>query len=401
MAGKFGEIVALITGIGTIVGGTLTACKWYAKRHADIMHFKHYCEQNFFYFKKFAGKLVKKCVSRPLPDSRFINYDLALKNGYYANDVHEVSLRFETEVLPYGLPYKMEVDYVKDPASRIQIKDSSLSGRFEMDAALRADTEAVLKEFLTAKPKTTDGPTLRMKSFTKSDDSTYVCELQASSYFDQVRTNLTLDVPYRLGETVRIADLGENGHLKDLSDSIMANTVGVSAIWVMECPNQDKDNRLRFFLRPRRGDNGVFTDMLGTISGVVEYPASKTFETPWLEDYLMKEIRREFYQESGFNGYIKDNSLSEDVVQIIPLAFMRELTRGGKPQFFFAITTPYVPERVISKYFKMSFNGREEFYSDFRSRFLVYNLSPETMTNMVLAYKYIQRNQKLNYIDFA
>lgn len=65
------------------------------------------------------------------------------------------------------------------------------------------------------------------------------------------------------------------------------------------------------------------------------------------------------------------------------------------------IVTPYVPERVLSKYFKISYNGKEEFYSDMRSRFMMYGLSPETMTNLILAYRYIQRNQRLDYVDFS
>ena len=399
--GVFGDILAVIASVGSVVGGTCTAFRWYRRKHDDVLYFKHYCEQNFMYFKSFVDKLVYKTISRPLPDSRFINYDLALKNGFYANDVMKVDARFGSDVQSYQIPYKSEIDYLADPQARILIEDSRISGRFTMDPQLTADTDVALNKFLKVKPNTTDGPTMRMKSFVKDGDSTYRCVLQAASYFDQVRTNLTLDEPFSLGETVRIADLGTEGHLKDLSESIMANTIGVSAVWVMECDDKGKNDRLRFFLRPRRGTTGVFTDMLGTISGVVEPPVDGAFEETSLEDYLMKEIRREFYQESGFNRYLADNSLSEEVVKICPLAFMRELTRGGKPQFFFMIVTPYVPERVLSKYFKISYNGKEEFYSDMRSRFMMYGLSPETMTNLILAYRYIQRNQRLDYVDFS
>ena len=86
---------------------------------------------------------------------------------------------------------------------------------------------------------------------------------------------------------------------------------------------------------------------------------------------------------------------------MIPLAFTRELARGGKPQFFFAINTPYVDEKHVAECFEMSFNGKEEFYNDLRSRFVMYKLSPETLTNLLLTYKYLQRKQKLDYIDLC
>lgn len=402
MLGDFwGEILAAIASAGTVLGGAYTTVKWYRRRHSSVVYFKYYCEHSFFYFKSFVNKLVHKSISRPLPDGRYINYALAIKNRFYAKDVTSVRLRFLSKVILYQLPYKEEIDYIASPDSRIFIKNPVLYERFELSEELRNLTDPILENFISEKPNTTDGPALRMQSFFKLDDYKYQCNLQLASYFDQVRTNLTLDVPIQFDETVRIADLGKDRSVRDLSESIMANTIGVSAVWFIEDRNGDKNNRLRFFLRPRRKTTGVFTDMLGTISGVVEPPANNVFTEGTLEEYMIKEIRREFYQETGYDLYMRDNSLTEDDVTIIPLAFMRELTRGGKPQFFFAITTPYVTERAMSKYFKLSYNGREEFYSDIRSRFMMYKLSPETMVNLMLTYKFIQRKQNLEYIDFS
>lgn len=152
---------------------------------------------------------------------------------------------------------------------------------------------------------------------------------------------------------------------------------------------------------PRRKTTGVFTDMLGIISGVVEPPADGVFLEKTLEEYVEKEIRREFYQETGYAKYMERRGLDETCVSIFPLAFARELTRGGKPQFFFAINTPYIDEKEMADFFELSFNGQEEFYNDFRSRFVMYRLSPETLSNLLFAYSYIQRKQKLGYIDLS
>lgn len=397
----FGDILGVIASVGSIAGGSYTTYRWYMRKHSNIIYYKKYCEYNFLYFKSFVNKLIYKNISKPLPDGRFINYDLALKNGSYANDVETVNLKFSSKIIKYLLPYKREIDYIIDSDSKIQITGNQLLERFELEKELKDSTDPVLKEFISAKPTTTDGPAIRMKSFVKVNENTYQCELQQASYFDQVRTNLTLDVPIKFDETVRILDMDSSKRLKDLSESVMANTIGVSAIWFTECRNIDKSDRLRFYLRPRRESTGVFSNMLGTVSGVVEPPPNNIFTESTLEEFMIKEIRREFYQETGYDHYLHEHSMSEETVKIIPLAFMRELTRGGKPQFFFAINTPYATERELAKYFKLSYNGKEEFYSDFRSRFVIYNLSPETMVNLMLTYKYIQRKQNLPYIDFA
>lgn len=395
------DILEVLTGSVAVVTAGYSSYRWLKRRSSVFLFFKRYCERRFFYFRSFVNKLIQKNISRPLPDGRFINYALALRNGFYAKDVAAVKLKFFNKTVDYQMPYKIIHNYITDPESRILIKGGDSSERFVMDAKIKSLTDPVLNEFLSLKPNTTDGPALRMKSLSVLEDGNLQCELQNASYFDQVRTNLTLDVPLNFEDTIRIIDLGEQNSLKEFSDSIMANTIGVSAVWFTECPNVDKDNRLRFFLMPRRKTTGVFTDMLGIISGVVEPPADGVFLEKTLEEYVEKEIRREFYQETGYAKYMERRGLDETCVSIFPLAFARELTRGGKPQFFFAINTPYIDEKEMADFFELSFNGQEEFYNDFRSRFVMYRLSPETLSNLLFAYSYIQRKQKLGYIDLS
>ena len=91
--------------------------------------------------------------------------------------------------------------------------------------------------------------------------------------------------------------------------------------------------------------------------------------------------------------------MSESVVEVVPLMFVRELIRGGKPQFFFLIVTPEISESQLMPFFKKSYNGTEEFRSAIDSRMFNYSLSPETQTNLIYALRYIQRNHHLDFID--
>ena len=395
------DILEIVTGVGAVGAATLGSYKWLKRRSSVFLFFKKYCEHRFFYFRSFVNKLIQKNIAHPLPDGRFINYSLALRNGFYAEDVTSVRLKFFSRLVDYQMPYKIEIDYISDPDTRLFISKGQCFDRFRLDDNLLALTEPILNEFLMEKPNTTDGPALRLKSITKDKSGSWLCELQRASYFDQVRTNLTLDIPLNFEDTMRILDLSDVRGLKSLNDSVMANTIGVSAIWFTQCPNEDKHDRIRFFMMPRKKTTGVFSDMLGTISGVVEPPVNDIFDVETLEDYAVKEIIREFYQETGYDKYMEQKELTESCFSVIPLAFTRELARGGKPQFFFAINTPYVDEKHVAECFEMSFNGKEEFYNDLRSRFVMYKLSPETLTNLLLTYKYLQRKQKLDYIDLC
>ncbi|MDE5691227.1 MAG: hypothetical protein K2I13_03285, partial [Alistipes sp.] len=221
-----------------------------------------------------------------------------------------------------------------------------------------------------------------------------------ASYFDQVRTNLTLDVPLAdCQDTMRVLDLTEYHSLKPFSESLLANTIGISAIWYTKHPHGDKSDRLQFFLKPRRSSVGIFAKMMGTVSCVMEPPPNNSFADKTLEEYAAQEILRRFYYETGFNLYMQDHQLTENCINIIPLAFTRELARGGKPQFFFLLETPYISDKNLSKYFRKSFNGRRDFRNGLFSRMLTYCLSPETFTNFLFAFRHLQRNRHLDYID--
>ncbi len=349
----------------------------------------------------FVKNVIIRSIGQPHGESRFIDYDSALNKGYYRLDVLKVKVKLPRGVEEVELPYKEEINYIDSPNSRITIRGGHIDTIFDIGDKYRALTQPVFEEFMQAKPGTFDGPVLRLQSIKAVGRDAYECVLQRATYFDQIRTNLSLDMPIGLGRTMRIEDLSTDKQLRPLHQSLLANTIGVSAVWVTPLKHKDRKSRYQVFLKPRRRQTGVFYDMLGTVSGVVEVPEDDEFYGQTLEVYAKKEICREFYQETGYNDYMVANNMAESVVEIIPLAFTRELMRGGKPQFFFLIVTPSIAEKDLASCFKGSFNGPAEFYKGSSPRIRKFGLSPETQCNLLYALRYIQRHEHLEYIDLS
>lgn len=395
------KIISLVITTGTLIGMLYAFWSWYHKHNKYIRRYSKYSKIKFFYSSSFIKEFISTGESLLPHDSDYVDYSLALRNGYYAKCTKKINVKTEEKILEIELPYMEIINYINSPESIIRIKKSQLGDQFALSTELIEQTENNLQLFLQNKPNTYNGEILRFMNFNKVDNDKYECELQPAKYFDQVRTNLMLDMPLHGEdeETIRIKDLQNTGVLKTLSESIMVNSIGVSAIWYTPTKNKNIKDRFQFFLKPRKSRTGIFYDTLGSVSGVVEPPTSGQFDVDCLEEYLKKEILREFYEETNFNEYMKEMNIEDKDIQIIPLAFLRELTRGGKPQFMFAIKTPYIDDNSMEVYFKKSINGLVEFENSFYSRIKQYKLSPETYVNLLYTLNYIQRNQFLEYID--
>lgn len=172
-------------------------------------------------------------------------------------------------------------------------------------------------------------------------------------------------------------------------------------MWMTPLARGRKKSSLQVFLKPRRATTGIYSDMLRTVSGVVEYLEGGIFNCASLEEYATAEILREFFQETGYDEYMKKTGVRMDDIHVIPLLFTRELVRGGKPQFFFLILTPSMKEKEIESFFKNSFNGTEEFQDGVLARFREFRMSPETGMNFLYALRYLQQNHYLGFVDLT
>lgn len=388
----------IISAMLDCLGAIPAVRRYYRNNSSELKLYLSAVKIRYFYPSSVIKTMLCRYNYKDLPDSKFIDYSLAIEKKYYQNDILRIKILKggkEREVL---LPYKEEINYVLNPESRISIADYS-AVPFQLSHELEEQTKNTLDEYLKVKPSTTNRKTLRLIDFQCFPGrNEYRCKLQAATYQDQVRTNLTLDVPLwnEDEKTIRIIDLSPDKSLKSLCDSVMANTIGVSAVWYMSNKNGDKKNRLQFFLKPRQNSIGVFANMLGTTSGVVEPPTGEMGEE-FLEEYVKGEMMREFFEETGYGNYMRDKNIPLSDIKITMLAFSRELMRGGKPQFFFLIKTPYISNKEFCKYFKRSIDGRNEFKDGTLSNLFNCQLSPETVMNYLYAFQYMQKEQFVSY----
>ena len=163
--------------------------------------------------------------------------------------------------------------------------------------------------------------------------------IQPATYFDQVGTNLTLDwASGCLGEmsssTLR-NDIEKtvDGSLPRLKNSVLANTLGVAAMIVSRGEN---------VLIPIRGnEQAVMVDGKGkfhcSASGVFSWDRSNANFSDVNFDFFIDGMAKEIQSETG---------LLQHEYTITPLAFSRELIRGGKPQFFFVAETEVTMEDI-------------------------------------------------------
>ncbi|MBR0297407.1 MAG: hypothetical protein IJR01_00335 [Bacteroidales bacterium] len=327
------------------------------------------------------------------------------------------------------IPYQEMINFISNPKAKIEIDPKNVSNadvkteqeliNALLSPELVSATEPVLKEVLKSKPKTFNGAHPRLKEFEKKSNDLYRCSLEKTCYFAQIRTNLSLDYPITVkgvDTSMREIEMGGRKTFVDFKESRLANVIGVSAIWCLDGKDTNSPKDRRFYLLPRVNEVGVYANRLGTPAGDIECPKDGIFIDDNLVDFLKWEIAREFFEETGVasdlyepekcferikmevlddkkegNSPRKNKCLYKSKkFEIIPLAFMRETLRGGKPMMFFLIRTEWIDERVLYKCFKKSL-GKLEFR---KSLFSSAYLSTEATCNYLYAQAFLQQKPK-------
>ena len=383
----------------TVLGGLLVAvlAPYIIKRIEKNKLFRN----RFFYSLTQVNEMAREFDFTHCSGSAYLR-DTELKE-LYPDAFTSVTLGIDSERKTVELPYKEVINFVKHPTTSITISSPRVEKKFIMRPELIEATKDVEAEFIKER-KCKDEPHPRISSLVRVSENLYECCIEEASYFQQIRTNLTLDYPLEIkgvdGDiTLRTYDQRPYKCLPEFADSCLSNTIGVSAIWMM-----GKPGRRHVFLLPRKKSVGIFTTKLGIPSGSVEMPKDSCFDTNSLVDFLTLDIAREFAEETGLCGKNIDiNKFSKPVpkptmiehMEIIPLAFVRELLRGGKPQMFFLILTPEIPIKTLKKSFRRSL-GTEEFDNSLLTKAIP---SSETMCNYIYALKYLNKNSDLPFLS--
>ena len=166
-----------------------------------------------------------------------------------------------------------------------------------------------------------------------------IVKIQPADYFSQVGTNLTLDwASQKLkgddASTIRNSiELPASGLVNSLEASNLANTLGVACFLVTG------DNRL--YTRIRSKNQAVMAE------GKLHCSASGVYA--WKPELMQETNSFELFEMGMHNEIYKELNLKQNEYELIPLAFARELPRGGKPQLFFLAKTDYSYKEIEKK----------------------------------------------------
>ena len=169
---------------------------------------------------------------------------------------------------------------------------------------------------------------------TNWDNDKKIITIQPATYFDQVGTNLTIDWSSSLinkdnpSATIRNSlERHEDGRLPKLQTSILANTLGVSVVLV--------NTMTKDVLIPIRGSQQA---IMTNGEGQFHCSASGVFE---LDNFPLngEELKFDIFIDGMHKEIEEELGLEKEYYKLIPLAFSRELVRGGKPQLFFIAET--------------------------------------------------------------
>jgi hypothetical protein len=180
-----------------------------------------------------------------------------------------------------------------------------------------------------------DRPSPRVRSVRTNADDAPGFSLQRAGYYQQVATNLTLDrqlaPPLRAGkrkyDTVRrwdIAQAGLDGSLPSFEASALANTIGVA---VGITAKTRSGTEVIIISRRRR-------DRVAVYAGMWHLPLTFALERDLANEAREGDIRTLIRFDYGAELQEELRLQMSDLHELRPLAFCRDLIRGGKPQFF-------------------------------------------------------------------
>ena len=268
-----------------------------------------------------------------------------------------------------------EVDqYLKNP-ERVAAMDFEVHPDFEIDQQLRAYRERIIELEKKSGRRLFDSAITAVSSYNVEKD---VVGVRDASYLDiAVTNNFGLDVkiePLTGGKIVREGKTFEtlreiespDGRLRPFSESLLANVLGIGGILIT------RDGQL---VIPQRRMGSAVASLEGTYglsaSGNAEWDRRR-LEEVGLKEHLAGKMRKELKEELGLKARRKGTNLGQYLIRnmeeyvkqeigldtakgevlITPLAFSRDLVRGGLPQMFYLFQSELkaeeIPERMAA-----------------------------------------------------
>lgn len=287
-----------------------------------------------------AGKMqaTRKGIDRNDKNTPFVQVNtkdlVTFYEQYKNNKEYKFSRSPYAETIPLknsidGFSYGIDVDDIKVAAINSQYRPPDiLEKHYEGAIALFKDLNKIRWD--EDEEKWENNNCLRIAEWNVEKK---VVTVQPATYFDQVGTNLTIDWASGLLDENTMSTIRndieshDNCALPKLNTSVLANTLGVAVVLV----NTDT---IEVLVPIRGSEQAIMADGKGqfhcSASGVFELDNFPSETKDLTFDVFMRGMEKEIEEEIG---------LTNDCYSLVPLAFTRELVRGGKPQLFFIAKT--------------------------------------------------------------
>lgn len=221
-------------------------------------------------------------------------------------------------------------------------------GDYQLDETLRLRKSEILQSLHSS--KSYNRITQRIKSVTEVEDNTYNVKLEKSNYFNMLVTNRAID--YNLHGYGTVRDNFEEGpFISSLNDSKLSNHFGYNIIV------ETNDKNYVFLKRSsvvNLGKNGFGVGAAAALKLILEDKEQYTNDE--LKLLINKCVNQEIEDELGIINDSMNYNFNFDKDCI---AFYRDLTEGGKPQFLFYIKLNINKQEFIEKH-KVYFKNKKE-----------------------------------------
>jgi hypothetical protein len=274
-------------------------------------------------------KLLRDQVERLIVSrsDRFLEYDPRQLREWYAEERPVAPALSYTLICDLigaqshrGVSATSQPIVLRHTTGRFQLAD----GRGGWPATVASGYQALLDS-----GRISDNETLVRVSEYSEANGVVELQVQRAKYHDQARSNLILDFDRRdpgkyasLRSQLR-AQCGEK--LPPLSDKRLANTLGAAVLIFYRSRGQWIPYLLRRVKRIGVFPGGIHC----SASGAIKWPSS--LSKPSFETLVTGHLLDEIEEELGLT--------SSDLADLQPVAFCREMARGGKPQMFYCART--------------------------------------------------------------
>jgi len=291
--------------------------------------------------------LVRYAYRRNTP---FLDYRTSTAERYYGKgDLRWVQI--ETRKGVVRAPYELIVDHRCWP-TELSWGEIDITQDYSFPTELSEHRNAMVKLFTDKKLlRLGNNPCPRISKIDLLDTGVPKYQVEKAWYFDQVGTNLTLDYPLDSPIlvsgiqqfTIRDWDIaqcgGTIGNLPSLEYSQLASTIGV-AVGITALK---KDGETVIVGRKRSKRVAVYPNMwhLPFSFALSLESFQGKYSTSDLREFIRFDLGHEQAQELGLEP--------ADLGPLMPIAFCRDLVRGGKPQFFFEQQARITFEELSSK----------------------------------------------------